>query len=134
MTCMVLWITAMHSASVFKSTACILPNYLMAFCTMLTLTQTDPCFYVSTERVQGDTAGKGETARDEQIRLFPQCFFFFFFFLGEFSTIFIRFELTFCKLFQFGGVENSTFLLKHCVFFRFGELFMKFKIVVCKVF
>ena len=45
--------------------------------------------------------GKGEIARDEQFLLFPQCFLAREF--GEFSAIFVQFQIAVCKHFQFGN-------------------------------
>ena len=40
----------------------------------LTVSQTNPDFYVSAVQIFENTAGKGEIARIEQFLLFPQCF------------------------------------------------------------
>ena len=47
-----------------------------------------------------NTVGKGDIALDEQFLLFPQ------YFLPDWITfsIFIKFEIVVCKLFQFGRV------------------------------
>ena len=47
-----------------------------------------------------NTVGKGEIARNEQFLLFPQCF------LPVWITFFhfVKFEIVFCKLFQFGMI------------------------------
>ena len=47
-----------------------------------------------------NNVGKGEIAHNEQFLLFQQCFQP----TGELSAIFIKFEIVFCKLFQFGTV------------------------------
>ena len=52
----------------------------------LTLSQTNPGFYVSAVRIFRKTVGKGEIAHNEQFPLFPQCIFYPF---GELSAIFI---------------------------------------------
>ena len=45
-------------------------SFATIFSTLLTLSQTSSCFYVSFD----NTAGKGEIACNEQFLLFPQCF------------------------------------------------------------
>ena len=49
-----------------------------------------------------NTVGKREIARKEQFLFFPQCFYPF----RELSTIFTKFEIVICKLFQFGRVQK----------------------------
>ena len=49
--------------------------------------------------------GKGEIARNEQVLLFPTVFS-----IGlDNSAIFIKFEIFFCKLLEFGRVQNLSF-------------------------
>ena len=52
-----------------------------------------------------NTVGKGETARNEQFLLFPQCV------LPIWKTFyhFINFGIVVCKLFQFGSVQDLSF-------------------------
>ena len=67
----------------------------------LTLSQTSPGFFTCLlYKSFENTAGKGETARNEQFLCSPQCFSLF----EELSSIFIEFEIVVCKLFQFGSV------------------------------
>ena len=51
-----------------------------------------------------NTIGKGQIAHNERFLLFPV-----FSTHLENSTIFIKFELVICKLFQFGNVKNLSF-------------------------
>ena len=48
-----------------------------------------------------NTVGKGKIARNEQFLVFPQCFLPIW---RIFYTIFIKFEIVVCKLFQFRRV------------------------------
>ena len=48
-----------------------------------------------------ENTGKKDVARKEQFLLFQQ---YFYRYLGEFSTIFIKFEIVVCKLFQYGTI------------------------------
>ena len=66
----------------------------------LTLSQTSPRFYVSAVSVFWKH-WKEDVARKEQFLLFQH---YFYRHLGEFSTIFIKFEIVVCKLFQYGTI------------------------------
>ena len=52
-----------------------------------------------------NTAGKGEIALNEQFFLLPQCFLP----VLRTSSIFIKFEIVVCKVFQYGRVVNLSF-------------------------
>ena len=67
----------------------------------LTLSQTSPGFYVSAVQVFLETVGKGETARNEQFLLFPQCFLTIW---RTFCHFHLANEIVVCKIFQFGRV------------------------------
>ena len=49
---------------------------------------------------------KGGIARNEQFLLFPHSVFYPF---GELSAIFIKLEIIFCRLLQFGRILNMSF-------------------------
>ena len=53
-----------------------------------------------------NTVGKGEIARNEQYLLFSHSVSYPF---GELSSIFMKFEIVVCNLFQFGRVQDLSF-------------------------
>ena len=63
---------------------------------VLTLSQTNPGFYVSAVQVFENTVEKVEIACNEQLLLFLSVFYPF----GELCTIFIKFDIVVCKFFQ----------------------------------
>ena len=69
--------------------------------TLLTLSQTSPGFYMSAVyKSFENTGGKGELLATSNFSFSHSVFYPF----GELSAIFIKFEIFFCKLFQFGKV------------------------------
>ena len=68
----------------------------------LTLSQTNPVFYVYAVDVFRKHCGKRRNASNEQFLLFPHCFLPF----GEVSAIFIKFENVVCKLFQLKSLKS----------------------------
>ena len=85
-----------------KKKTCYLPvlqTFLMNL--QLALSQTSPGFYMSVVyKPFENTLGNGEIARYEQFLIFSQ----YFLPVRELSTIFVKFEIVICKLFQFGRV------------------------------
>ena len=63
---------------------------------MLTLSQTIPGFSVSAVQFFRNTVGKEEIACCEEIVLFHR--------VGNFSAIFIKLQIVYCKFFEFGRV------------------------------
>ena len=72
----------------------------------LTLCQTSPGFYVSAVQVYKKTLWEKEKLLVTSNFSFSHSVFYPF---GELSTIFIKFEIVVCKLFQFGRVQNLSF-------------------------
>ena len=68
----------------------------------VTLSQTNPCFYVSTVQVFWKHCGKRRNCSERAISPFSHSVFYRF---GELSAIFINFYFVFCKLFQFGPAQ-----------------------------
>ena len=87
----------------------------------LTLSQTSPGFTCLKYKSFENTVGKGEIARNEQFLLFPHSVFNP---LGEFSAIFVKFEIVTRKLFQVG----------RALIFLFGKGLNALKHVVCSLF